>query len=69
MQQAQSSGAKAPNENLILKTCEKKVKEDVRLIHENLYEMLKLLKMEDDKILKVGTSPDTAQLFSAFFQY
>ena len=52
-QAAQNTGAKTPNENVTLKAYEKKVKEDVRLIHENLFEMLKLLKMEDDKVLKV----------------
>ena len=52
MQQSGVSN-KALNENVTLKAYEKKVKEDVRLMHENLYEMLKLLKMEDDKVLKV----------------
>ncbi len=52
-QPAQNTGGKTQNENVILKAYEKKVKEDVRLVNENLHEMLKLLKMEDDKILKV----------------
>lgn len=62
MQQGQSGNAKVQNENLILKTCEKKVKEDIRLIHENLYEMLKLLKMEDDKVLKVRTTTPSKEV-------
>ena len=49
--QAQSS--KVLNENLTLKTYEKKVKEDIRLVHENLHEMLKLLKTEDDRAMRV----------------
>jgi hypothetical protein len=36
-------------ENLTLRAYEKKVKEDIKLIHENLNEMLKLLKLEDEK--------------------
>lgn len=32
----------------------KKVKEDVRLIHENLNEMLKLLKLDDEKSIRSG---------------
>ena len=51
--QQPSQGNKALNENLVLKSYEKNVKQDIRLIHENLYEMLKLLKIEDDKLLKV----------------
>lgn len=54
MQQASQNVSKSQNENVILKTYEKKVKEDIRLLHDNLYEMLKLLKMEDDKVLKVN---------------
>lgn len=42
-----SATAKVINENLILKNYEKKVKEEVRLINENLFEMLKLLKIDD----------------------
>ena len=49
MNQAAAQGNKATNENLTLKAYEKKVKEDVRLVHENLHEMLKLLKIEDDR--------------------
>lgn len=41
------------NENLTLKAYEKKVKEDVRLINDNLSELLKLFKIEDDRTLKV----------------
>ena len=41
------------NENLTLKAYEKKVKEDVRLINENLHELLKLFKIEDDRTMKV----------------
>jgi hypothetical protein len=41
------------NENLTLKAYEKKVKEDVRLINENLYELLKLFKIEDERTMKV----------------
>ena len=52
MQQPTQSG-KVVSENLTLKNYEKRVKEDVRLIHENLHEMLKLLKIDDDKTLKV----------------
>jgi hypothetical protein len=48
--QAQSKGL---NENLTLKTYEKKVKEDMRLIHENLHEMLKLLRIDDDRTMRV----------------
>ena len=44
---------KALNENLILKSYEKKVKEDIRLISDNLLEMIKLLKIETDSTLKV----------------
>ena len=51
--QQPTQGNKALNENLVLKSYEKNVKQDIRLIHENLYEMLKLLKIEDDKLLKV----------------
>lgn len=44
----QASGtSKTVNENVILKNNEKKVKEEVRLINENLFEMLKLLKIDD----------------------
>ena len=53
MQANANLNAKATNENLTLKAYEKKVKEDMRLMHENLHEMLKLLKIEDDKVLKV----------------
>jgi hypothetical protein len=48
-----AAAAKGLNENQTLKTYEKKVKEDIRLMHENLHEMLKLLKIDDDKTLKV----------------
>jgi len=44
---------KQTSENLTLKTYEKKVKEDIRLIHENLHEMLKLVKIEDDRTMRV----------------
>jgi len=43
------------NENLTLKAYEKKVKDDIRLINENLFEMMKLFKIEDDRTLKVIT--------------
>jgi len=52
-QPGQNASGKAQSENVILKAYEKKVKEDVRLMNENLHEMLKLLKMEDDKVIKV----------------
>lgn len=42
-----SASSKVINENVILKNYEKKVKEEVRLINENLFEMLKLLKIDD----------------------
>lgn len=42
-----SATTKIINENVILKNYEKKVKEEVRLINENLFEMLKLLKIDD----------------------
>ena len=45
---------KALNENLILKSYEKKVREDIRLISDNLLEMIKLLKIETDSTLKVN---------------
>lgn len=45
--QAGSKGVSG--ENLTLRAYEKKVKEDIKLIHENLNEMLKLLKLEDEK--------------------
>ncbi len=48
-----ASNNKALNENLILKAYEKKVKEDIRLISDNLLEMIKLLKIETDSTLKV----------------
>jgi hypothetical protein len=41
------------NENLTLKLYEKNVKEDVASIQNNLYEMLKLLRIEDDRTIKV----------------
>lgn len=44
---------KSSNENLTLKAYEKKVKDDVRLINENLFEMMKLFKIEDDRTVKV----------------
>lgn len=47
-----SKGSGAVNENAALKAYEKKVKEDVRMMHENLHEMLKLLKIDDDRTLK-----------------
>ena len=47
------SGNNATSENLTIKAYEKKVREDIRLIHENLFELLKLFKVEDDKTLKV----------------
>lgn len=56
MQQQAGAGTtsnKALNENLILKSYEKKVKEDIRLISDNLMEMIKLLKIETDSTLKV----------------
>ena len=46
-------GNNATSENLTIKAYEKKVREDIRLIHENLFELLKLFKVEDDKTLKV----------------
>ncbi len=49
-----ASNNKALNENLILKAYEKKVKEDIRLISDNLLEMIKLLKIETDSTLKVN---------------
>ena len=52
-QSAQGASGKALSENLTLKAYEKRVKEDIRLIQENLLEMLKLLKIDDDKTLKV----------------
>ncbi len=45
---------KQASENLTLKTYEKKVKEDIRLIHENLNEMLKLVKIEDERTMRVN---------------
>ncbi|CAF0776932.1 unnamed protein product [Brachionus calyciflorus] len=45
--QATGASTKTVNENVILKNYEKKVKEEVRLINENLFEMLKLLKIDD----------------------
>jgi len=48
-----ASNNKALNEILILKAYEKKVKEDIRLISDNLLEMIKLLKIETDSTLKV----------------
>ena len=45
--------SKQVSENLALKTYEKKVKEDIRLIHENLHEMLKLFKIDDDRAIRV----------------
>lgn len=53
---AQSAGGKNINENATLKIYEKKVKEDVKLIHENLHEMLKLIKLDDDKSSRVNYS-------------
>ena len=54
MQANQSQNIKSVgNENLTLKAYEKKVKEDVRLINDNLTELLKLFKIEDDRTLKV----------------
>ena len=50
---AATASNKALNENLILKSYEKKVKEDIRLINDNLLEMIKLLKIETDSTLKV----------------
>ena len=47
---------KQASENLALKTYEKKVKEDIRLINENLHEMLKLVKIEDERTMKVSIS-------------
>ena len=44
---------KQASENLTLKSYEKKVKEDIRLIHENLHEMLKLVKIEDERTMRV----------------
>ena len=46
-------GNKQASENLTLKSYEKKVKEDIRLIHENLHEMLKLVKIEDERTMRV----------------
>ena len=46
-------GNNATSENLTIKAYEKKVREDIRLIHENMFELLKLFKVEDDKTLKV----------------
>ena len=52
MQQQSATAATATttakNENLILKSYEKKVKEDIRSISDNLLEMIKLLKIEAD---------------------
>lgn len=45
--QTAGASSKTVNENVILKNHEKKVKEEVRLINENLFEMLKLLKMDE----------------------
>lgn len=44
---------KQASENLTLKTYEKKVKEDIRLINDNLHEMLKLFRIEDDRTMRV----------------
>jgi hypothetical protein len=56
MNQAGSSSQanKSQSENLTLKSYEKKVKEDIRLINENLNEMLKLLKIEDERTMRVN---------------
>lgn len=52
---AQGQGNKASSgDNLTLKAYEKKVKEDIKLIHENLNEMIKLLKIEDEKTSRVS---------------
>jgi hypothetical protein len=47
---------KQASENLTLKTYEKKVKEDIRLINDNLHEMLKLFRIEDDRTMRVCSS-------------
>jgi hypothetical protein len=47
---------KQVSENLTLKSYEKKVKEDIRLIHENLHEMLKLVKIEDERTMRVKSN-------------
>lgn len=45
--------SKAVSENLTLKLYEKKVREDVKLIHDHLHEILKLVKIDDEKTSKV----------------
>lgn len=54
--QAHAASKAAGGENLTLKAYEKKVKEDVKLIHENLNEMLKLVRIEDEKSSRVSRS-------------
>jgi hypothetical protein len=49
----QTANPKSSSENLTLKAYEKKVKDDIRLINENLFEMMKLFKIEDDRTVKV----------------
>ena len=49
----QTASQKSSNENLTLKAYEKKVKDDIRLINENLFDMMKLFKIEDDRTVKV----------------
>lgn len=56
-----AQSAKPVNENLTLKSYEKKVKEDIRLIHENLHDMLKLLKIDEEKGSRVT---DFLQIFA-----
>lgn len=51
--QANPASDKSAGENLTLKAYEKTVKEDVASIQNNLYEMLKLLKIDDDKNIRV----------------
>ena len=59
-------GTKQVSENLALKTYEKKVKEDIRLIHENLHEMLKLFKIEDDRTMKASCCSPILEFMSKF---
>jgi hypothetical protein len=68
MQANQSQNTKSSgSENLTLKAYEKKVKEDVRLINENLNELFKLFKIEDERTLKVILSPVSNWFLNIFF--
>ena len=44
-----AAGGTPQDDNAVLKTYEKKVREDVRSVFENMHEMLKLFKVEDEK--------------------